>query len=146
MNAWRLQLTGHHAPGSQHIRRRRRCCLMLLPKFAVAGIAIHEMLLDLRGMFRNIRALSDAAMDSRRPTQHWMKGMIILRVLVERIWFPRHWQPKVPKKCEGVQLDRSEEPISYCAALQFHLLFAQHETRSQTVKAQSRFPADLDRT
>jgi len=34
---------------------------MLPPKLAVTGIAIHEMLLSLRGMLRNIRALSATA-------------------------------------------------------------------------------------
>jgi hypothetical protein len=34
---------------------------MLPPKFAVAGIAIHEMPLGLRGMLRNVSALSATA-------------------------------------------------------------------------------------
>jgi hypothetical protein len=39
---------------------------------------------------------------------------------------------KPPKMCKEVELDRSG-PMSYSA--KFHLLFAQHETRNQTVKA-----------
>jgi hypothetical protein len=35
--------------------------LVLSPKFAVAGIAIHKTLLDLRGMLKTIRASSDTA-------------------------------------------------------------------------------------